>query len=70
MKTMKLYVQPCIKMIQMGNSGEFFMESGPGANDQIDPTKDGNSAKGFGDNTWSNVWGMKNDEWDSSEDVW
>ena len=67
---MKLYVQPRIKMIQMGNSGEFFMESGPGANDQTDPTKDGNSAKGFDDDTWGNVWGMENDDWDSSEDVW
>ena len=51
MKTVKIqYIQPRIKMIQMGNSGEFFMESGPGANDQTDPTKGNNPAKEFGDN--------------------
>ncbi len=48
MKMMKIqYIQPHVKMIQMGNSGEFFMESGPGANDQTDPTKGGNGAKEF-----------------------
>ena len=62
------YIQPRIKMLQMGNSGEFFMESGPGANDQADPTKDGNSAKEFDDDTWGDVWGA--DSWDDPEEDW
>ena len=55
-------------MIQMGNSGEFFMESGPGANDQTDPTKDGNSSKEFDDDASGDVWGA--DSWSDSEEDW
>lgn len=48
MKTIKYqYNQPFTKILQIGDCEEFLMESGPGANDQIDPTKSGNPAKEF-----------------------
>lgn len=70
MKMIKIqYIQPRIKMIELGNSGEFFMESGPGANDQTDPIKDGNGAKEFDDDTWGDdAWGVEGG-WDSADEI-
>lgn len=72
MNMMKIqYIQPHVKMIQMGNSGEFFMESGPDANDQTDPTKGGNGAKEFDNDVWNDndVWGTES-SWETADETW
>ena len=65
------YIQPHVKMIQMGNSGEFFMESGPGANDQTDPTKGVGGAKEFDNDVWNDndVWGTES-SWETADETW
>lgn len=72
MNMMKIqYIQPHVKMIQMGNSGEFFMESGPDANDQTDPTKGGVGAKEFDNDVWNDndVWGTES-SWETADETW
>ena len=68
----KIYLKPVIKVLDT-YSEELMFEPGGGVSEANPGTPSVNSAKEFDDDVWNdsgNAWGMENDDWDSSEDVW